>query len=224
MRYCLLLVEGQTEERFVKEVLVPHFEPRGLYTTPTLLTTKKVKHGPNFKGGITSFAKFEGDLHHLLNGAGPDALVTTIVDYYGLPDDFPAMHTRSTFPNAPDRVRHVETALRNHFSDRRFLPFLSLHEFEAWIFASRDTLPTVIPDLSQQAAFAKIYDQYPNPEMINERPGYNPAARIRNLFPGYGKVLHGVTTTRRIGLDAIRTKCPHFAQWIAQIEHFAEAP
>jgi hypothetical protein len=56
---ALVLVEGQTEERFVKDVLAPTFWPRGLYLSPTILVTKRVKDGPNFKGGVTRFARFE---------------------------------------------------------------------------------------------------------------------------------------------------------------------
>ena len=47
----LILVEGQTEERFVKDVLGPAFWAKELFFHPTLLVTKRVKDGPNFKGG-----------------------------------------------------------------------------------------------------------------------------------------------------------------------------
>ncbi|HSY47889.1 MAG TPA: DUF4276 family protein [Thermoanaerobaculia bacterium] len=89
---ALVLVEGQTEERFVKDVLAPAFWPRSLYLSPTILVTKRVKDGPNFKGGVTRFAQFENDLRRLMNAGG--AVVTTMLDYYGLPDDFPGMNTR----------------------------------------------------------------------------------------------------------------------------------
>jgi hypothetical protein len=55
MGKVLILVEGQTEEKFVKEVLNPHLNNYGKYLIPTLLRTKIVKSGPNFKGGITSY-------------------------------------------------------------------------------------------------------------------------------------------------------------------------
>ncbi|HYM59599.1 MAG TPA: DUF4276 family protein, partial [Thermoanaerobaculia bacterium] len=140
---ALILVEGQTEERFVKDVLAPAFWPRGLFFVPTLLVTKRVKSGPNFKGGVTSFARFQNDTRRLLNSSG-GALVTTLLDYYGLPSDFPGMKTR---PNGTpqQRVSHVEQAIRQHFgSPHHFIPFLALHEFEAWLFASPDALPRVM--------------------------------------------------------------------------------
>ena len=59
MRRTLILVEGQTEERFVKDVLREHFWSLNLDLAPTILVTKQVKDGPNFKGGVTSFRSFE---------------------------------------------------------------------------------------------------------------------------------------------------------------------
>src|SRR4051794_40884440 len=93
----LILVEGQTEERFVKDVLGPALFVRELFFHATILVTKRVKDGPNFKGGVTNFARFKNDAQRLLNSAG-GALVTTMLDYYRLPLDFPGMDSRP--PNA----------------------------------------------------------------------------------------------------------------------------
>lgn len=75
----LLLVEGQTEERFVKAVLAPALAHLALQLDPKILTTKLIKRGASFKGGVTSFAKFERDVQRLLAGSG-GCLVTTIID------------------------------------------------------------------------------------------------------------------------------------------------
>jgi len=221
MKRALILVEGQTEERFVKQVLLPHLSSLNLHITPTLLTTKVVKNGPNFKGGVTSFEKFESDLRRLLGGAGGGALVTTMLDYYRLPDDFPGMTDRPVPTNLGTRVRHVEQALYNHFGDGRFLPFLALHEFEAWVFSCPSTLPDVMTEPAKQPEFAAVCRGVQTPEQINERPGHNPAARIESMFPTYRKVLHGPIATQRIGLPLIRTQCPHVNEWLDQLEAFA---
>lgn len=31
-----VFVEGQTEETFIRDVLIPHFAPQGIYLTPIL--------------------------------------------------------------------------------------------------------------------------------------------------------------------------------------------
>src|ERR1700761_150987 len=106
MKRGLVLVEGQTEERFVTECLAPYFLDRGLGLTPKILTTKRVVGAPNHKGGIRSFEQVQRDLH-LLCGDSHASLITTVIDYYALPDDFPSMANRPTStPRA--RVEHVE--------------------------------------------------------------------------------------------------------------------
>jgi hypothetical protein len=216
----LILVEGQTEERFVKDVLGPAFWERELFFQATILVTKRVKSGPNFKGGVTSFAKFQNDTQRLLNNAG-GALVTTMLDYYALPLTFPGMRPR-TAGTPEKRVTHVEQAIAQHFgSPENFVPFLALHEFEAWLFSSPDELPRVMTESRKQPQFAAICNSVPTPEEINERPQCAPSKRIEALFPAYKKTLHGPTTAARIGLDRIRARCPHFDEWICRLEAFA---
>lgn len=216
----LVLVEGQTEERFVKDVLAPALEQRNLYLTPTILVTKRVKNGPNFKGGVTSFAKFEADVRLLFHGVG-DALVTTLLDYYGLPDDFPGMATRPSGPPL-QRIQHVENEVRTYFKNpKNFLPFFALHEFEAWLFASREELPRALAQPEKQPQFAAIRDAVATPEEINERSEWAPSKRITKLFPDYRKTLHGPIVAGRIGLERIRAECAHFAWWLGQLESYA---
>ena len=216
----LLLVEGQTEERFVKDVLAPEFYGRQLYLAPTLLVTKRVKDGPNFKGGVTNFAKFHADTMRLLNSAG-GALVTTMLDYYGLPSDFPGMADRPA--GTPlQRVNHVEAAVAARFGNpANFVPFLALHEYEAWLFASESELPRVMTDPTKEPAFAAICRSFGTPEAINDRPEYAPSKRIEALFPSYRKPLHGPNAAARIGLSQIRGCCHHFDVWMTRLEAFA---
>jgi hypothetical protein len=216
----LILVEGQTEERFVKDVLGPAFWEKELFFQPTILVTKRVKAGPNFKGGVTSFARFQNDARRLLGSAG-GALVTTMLDYYALPLTFPGMKTRPA-GTPRQRVTHVEHAIAQYFgSPENFMPFLALHEFETWLFSSPDELPRVMTESRKQPQFAAICNSVPTPEEINERPQSAPSKRIEALFPGYKKTLHGPTIAARIGLDRIRTQCPHFDEWISRLETFA---
>jgi hypothetical protein len=217
---ALILVEGPTEERFVKMVLAPAFFALDLYIVPTILNTRVVKDGRNFKGGVTKYVKFKGDAQRLIRGAG-DALVTMLLDYYGLPDDFPGMPTRP--PGSPlARVAHIEQAIAADLgSDPRFLPFLALHEFEAWLFSSPDELPRVLTTAENAAEFARICRAYASPEQINEVRETCPSRRILKLFPAYNKPLHGPLVAERIGLEKIRAVCPHFADWMAQLEQYA---
>lgn len=217
----LILVEGQTEERFVKDLLAPTYWSANLYIEPTLLTTKRVKDGPNFKGGVSNFTKFENDLKRLLNNSG-DALVTTFLDYYALPNDFPGMPSRRAHWTGIQSVQHLEKEMYLHFgSPRNFLPFLALHEFEALLFSDEHSLPTVMTATHKQAEFSSISQSFSTPEEINNSPITAPSKRILKLFPGYRKTLHGPITAKRIGLEQIRMSCPHFSNWISKLEKYA---
>jgi Domain of unknown function (DUF4276) len=219
----LILVEGQTEERFVKDVLAPEFWNQALYLEATILMTKRVKDGPNFKGGVTNYAKFRNDAMRLLNCSG-GALVTTLLDYYGLPSDFPGMNTLQQYGTAVRRVDHLERSIADELGNpTNFLPFLALHEFEAWLFSSATELPRALTDVQKQNEFEAVRNSFATPEEINERPEYSPSKRITNLFPAYKKRLHGPTVAQRIGLAQIRKECPHFNSWISKLEAFASA-
>lgn len=221
MKRCLILVEGQTEERFVKDVLYPHFEPLGLVVIPTILTTKIVKIGKNFKGGVTNYAKLRGDLVKLLRDGS--ALVTTLIDYYGLPDDTPGMSDRPPPSPSRDRVMHVERAMRLEVgSPGHFLPFLALHEFEALLFVDHQITAGVIPAPEKAGELLAIAGGL-EPEEINEHSETAPSKRLMKVFPSFRKTLHGPTAAKRIGLTAIRKRCPHFDGWMTQLETFARS-
>jgi hypothetical protein len=218
MMRVLVLAEGQTEETFVKQLLAPSYENVGLYLLPTVLVTKVVKDGPQFKGGVSRFSKFEGDLRRLLKGAGGGAQVTTMIDYYGLPDDFPGMSTRPT-GTPEERVRHVENAVHLHFgSPANFIPFFTLHEFEALLFSTDAQLPIVLTAPEKSNDVTDLCSAFPNPETINEGRATAPSKRIEAIFPAYKKVLHGPLVASAIGLTAIRARCPHFDKWLQRID------
>lgn len=217
MRKVLILVEGQTEERFVKDVLQPHLWAHGVHPEPKIVTTKRVKSGPDFKGGITSFAKVEYDIRLLL-GDSNAALVTTMIDYYGLPHDFPGQRERRA-TNSAGRAAELEAALERHFNaGQKFFAYLMIHEFEALLFSSPAILPQVMNSSSLQSRMQAIRNQFPTPEDIDDDPATAPAARVLTLFPGYRKRLHGPLTIGRIGLAAIRRECAHFNEWVTKLE------
>lgn len=221
IKRVLILVEGQTEERFVKDVLGPALLPVELYLLPTILATSQQKDGTRFKGGVRNFAQVSKDIRYLLTNPG-GALVTTMLDFYGLPSDFPGMDSLPKRGGPAARVEHVEQAvLWQMGSPRSFLPFLMLHEFEALVFTSPTELPKVVNAADKQEEFSLICSAFQTPEDINEHPESAPSKRIARLFPGYRKVLHGPTTVGRIGLQRIREKCPHFNAWFEKLEGFA---
>ena len=130
----------------------------------------------------------------------------------------------NTRPNGTprQRVEHVEQAIGAYFgSPRNFVPFLALHEYEAWLFASPDALSGVMNDPTKQDDIEAIRQSVSTPEEINDDPEWAPSKRILKLFPSYRKVAHGPMAAGRIGLERIRAECPHFDQWLVVLEGFA---
>ncbi|MEO7412492.1 MAG: DUF4276 family protein [Opitutaceae bacterium] len=220
MKRGLILVEGPTEERFVKDVLSPHLLKQQFALTPTIIPTKRVFDGVSFKGGISHFDQIEKAMRLLLRGAG-GALLTTMIDFYRLPQDVPGMKTRPA--GSPEqRVVHVEKTLAAHFGNPGNLHIhLSLHEFEALLFTGPRELASVVEDTRGIRQIEAIQREFPNPEHINERPELAPSCRLESIFPRYRKRLHGPNTAARIGIERLRGGCPHFAAWLNQLEIFA---
>lgn len=216
MRRCLILVEGQTEEQFVKRVLADHLQPRGIYVTPTIVNTKRVKDGPNFKGGLCSYAQVKRDLRSLLQDSSV-ACITTLIDYYGLPSDFPGMSTRPR-GSPHDRVQHVEEAFADDIGDRRLLPHAALHEFESLVFSDLEACAWVFSEGADLEPLRNARASVSSPEEINEGPRTAPSKRILACDPAFQKTLHGPMAVEAIGLQKLREECPHFHRWVTRLE------
>lgn len=219
MKRLLILVEGYTEKRVVSAILRDHLRVHGVDATPTILDTNAPDVGPRFKGGVSTWRKIQDHLKRLLGDTAAVG-VTTMIDYYGLPNDVPGMENR---PNGSPRTRveHVERAIGAQFNDRRLRPYLMLHELEAMIFTDISKWEHRFDDA---AAIAALKNDVRNllPEAINETRDGAPSRRIKSRLQAYSKGIHGPLAAQDIGLDAIRAACPHFADWLTWMESFGE--
>jgi hypothetical protein len=60
MTRVYLLVEGQTEEAFTNELLVPHYARAGLHLIPIIVTTS-----PGHRGGVVRYQKVKPQIERL---------------------------------------------------------------------------------------------------------------------------------------------------------------
>lgn len=209
MSRVLVFVEGQTEETFVRDLLEPYFYPLGIYLTPILAQTS-----PGHKGGIVSYGKVKHQVTRLCR-QNRRAYVTTLIDYYGLPTDFPAIDNQAQ--DAHQRVLQLEQALQQDIDESNFIPNLLLHEFEALLFSAPAKFAEWLDDGKPVAELEAIRAAFDSPEHINNSPQTAPSKRILALVPIYKKTLHGPLIAEDIGLDAIRAQCPHFNRWIERL-------
>ena len=216
MKKIIILVEGPTEERFAKSVLAPHLLKKNIFLAVTILNTKTVKDGSNFKGGIQNYAKVKNDLMNLFHDSSAK-MVTTMFDYYGLPSDFPAFSTQRG--TCYQKVKHLEDAFAQDINKRNFLPYLQLHEFEALLFSStQDIIDTMPNSEDKKAELNRIRQSFSTPEEINNNPETCPSKRLIKLFPEYQKPVFGTLISANIGLDVIRRECIHFNNWLTKLE------
>lgn len=219
-----ILVEGQTEEQFVKKVLAPSLQVFNVQVDAVIHSSKVIPDGPNFRGGGLKYERVRKETENLLRS--PVDLVTTMFDYYELPGDFPGMATATGTPQ--QRVSHIEQAYLKDVISRfpnaqnsaaRFRPFIMLHEFEALLFADPSVTAKYlgVPNLSRDMERA-LQRHNGSPEEINSSFATSPSHIIKNTCSGYQKVSAGITIVAAIGLGQLCSACPHFGAWVAGLK------
>lgn len=216
MKRLLVLVEGQTEEFFVNLVLAPHLVERGIWPEPTRVATKLIEGRRAHRGGGGSYEHIKRDLRRLL--ASSPTAVTTLLDYYGLPDDFPGLANAPAHVSCFERAERLERAFEVSIADDRFIPGLVLHEFEGLLFSGPGAIAEVLLAPTRAGELEAIAGAHASPEEINDGPNTHPSKRIRDLFSTYQKARHGPQIALRIGLATIRARCRHFDRWLARVE------
>lgn len=208
-----VFVEGQTEETFVRELLVPYFAAQRIYLNPILARTS-VGH----KGGIVSYGKVKYQVT-LLCKRDPSAFVTTLIDFYGLPTDFPGLGGSQLKAHA--KALEVERAFQEDIDQANFIPNMLVHEFEALLFSAPEKFSDWFDEQAPIAKLAAVRASFETPEHINNSPNTAPSKRILALIPEYRKTLHGPMIAEDIGLDTIRKECAHFNRWIERLLQLA---
>lgn len=213
-----ILVEGQTEETFVRDVLAPYCARQQIFVTPIIVLTS-----PCNKGGITSYGKVRRQLIRLCR-QDRRAVITTMFDLYGLPMDFPGRQDAAypTNGNGAQKAAFLEDRMTVDIGEDNLMPYLSVHEFEALLFVEPEKFSDWFDDDDPIEQLRRIRAQAGGlPEQINDNPITAPSKRIMALMPHYKKPLHGPLIAEDIGLDAMRQACPHFSAWLQRLDQLA---
>ncbi|MDX1953325.1 MAG: DUF4276 family protein [Verrucomicrobiota bacterium] len=221
MARLLVHVEGQTEETFVNQILAPHLYSLGFFSVSARLVGNARKR--DRRGGIRPWNSVRNDIvKHLKEDQ--ECFSTTLIDYYGLPSDWPGRQEASnaSFERKADLV---ESGMRQDISSSlgtndkpRFLPYVMMHEFEGLLFSNCPAFAKAINREDLTSQFQVIRDQFASPEEINDSPKDAPSKRIKNLVQKYEKPLLGSLAILEIGLQTIRNQCPHFNSWLTKLE------
>lgn len=147
-----------------------------------------------------------------------------MLDLYALPKDFPQFYEAKQIIEPYQRVKYLETAFCNDINDHRFIPYIQLHEFEALILSDPSRLSERFPECkSQVEELSKVCQKFSSPELINDGTTTAPSKRITQFIPGYesSKVSVAPLMVQKIGLPQIRERCPHFNDWLTQLEELS---
>lgn len=222
MKRLHITAEGQTEESFVNNILKQHLANFGVYADVRCVQTGR-KKGRDFKGGMTNYAKAKNDIVRWLKeeSGNTDVAFTTMFDYYALPEDFPGFAEASLMQDPYAAVTKIEKELSNDIADRRFIPYIQLHEYEALLFVDPQKFDIEYFEYPEGISKLQVIaDNYGNPELINKGPDTAPSKRIISVFPDYenNKPAIGSMIAQVIGIDKLRKSCIHFNEWITKLE------
>jgi len=214
MKRVYILVEGQTEESFINEAIVPLYAAENIFIQPIIVSTSR-----GHKGGVVSYAKIKPQIEKLCR-QDRNAWVTTFFDLYALPNDFPKKSNSeyAVLNNCQDKVNFLETALQQDIIEQNFFPYIMLHEFEALLFVDPDQFAGWVDDSDIVQKLHQIKSHYNSPEEINDSPHTAPSKRILGLIPDYDKVVQGTIIATDIGLNEMRRQCSHFNSWLVRLE------
>ena len=221
-----LFAEGPTELTFADTILKPYLANFGLYLHPPVLIAHAKKKGRVHRGGGRKYAPMRNDiLRFLAQEKGGGVFFTTMIDLYAIHAEFPGLAEAEKFRHMPDkRVEALEQAFANDISDGRFVPYIQLHEYEAYLFSDPTCFGFFYDHHERQiTALKAIADGHATPELIDDGEHSAPSKRIIAELPDYGdaKSAVGPQVAELIGLDVIRAKCPHFAGWLSRLENLA---
>ncbi|MDR1583307.1 MAG: DUF4276 family protein [Prevotellaceae bacterium] len=216
MRRIIIICEGETEQAFCKTMLNPYFAGKGLYIQSPLIKQTR--------GGITNWSNLKAQIENYMK-EDRAVFVSLLIDYYGIEQkhNFPAWEESLHIVNKNERLDFLEQKMQEDIAPElrhRFIPYMQLHEFEGLLFNHINIFHEQIPaaDLVNLPELQNTFEQFSNPEMINDCPETVPSKRLGRIIRGYNKIVYGNILAEAIGLVKIRNKCQRFNAWIGKIE------
>ena len=136
----IVIVEGKTEQEFIRQLVAPYLLPKKVYLTPIQVSK------PGSKGGDVKFSRVKNDLiTHIKQRE--NTVITTFFDLYGL-NEWPGKNLIFNELYHENRIQKLYevtyAALSEIFSESvvtaRIIPFFAIYEFEALLFSEPQLL------------------------------------------------------------------------------------
>ncbi|WP_017303911.1 DUF4276 family protein [Spirulina subsalsa] len=218
-----LFAEGQTEQTFADNLIKSHLSQYEVFLHNPILIAHAKKKGRVHRGGGRQYTPMKNDIMRFLKQEkSSDVFFTTMIDLYAISPQFPGLAEAERIRQDPvKRVEFLEERFAKDIDDQRFIPYLQLHEYEAYLFSDPECFEYLNESNPEGIkTLQRVAREYQSPEFINDGQETAPSKRIIAQFPSYGKAksTFGPQLAEKVGLSAIRNKCPHFNQWLLQLE------
>ena len=174
-----VICEGQTEERFIKDIFASYFNPQKFYIQPLMIPTSKTG-----KGGALNYQRVKDFICDKLK-EDENAYLTTMFDYYAIDNNF-----HGTNNNISDIYKKVSFLENEFYKDilstvatarDKFIPYFQLHEFESLLFSDIDKI-IILGDPSWNNNDKKLLDVLDKlKDKMNVVAGGEAAAVVDNI-------------------------------------------
>ena len=212
MKTVIVICEGETEEEFCKTLLSVYLQK---YC--------KIRIEVRLLGGNCNWQRIK-DMAEKALKQQKNALVTTFFDYYGVKTkNFPNWIETEGInkANVRERIEILENGMLEEIDSNlryRFIPYIQLHEFEALLFNNIEVFDNNFKRSEfNRANLLDVLNEFPDPELINQKIETSPSHRLIEIIPSYNKILYGNMLVEIIGIEQIKQNNKHFNDWIEQL-------
>ena len=196
-----IVVEGPTEEEFVKISLADHLLPMSVHPTPVVL------------GGYVTKERVAAAMS---NSVWNYDRVTSLVDYYGFNDKGSA--TVCELETLIDS--RVNEKIQRSWDQSTAFAYVQQYEYEGLLFSNVDAFQELIYATPESVeTLRSVRARFPTPEHINDNPDTAPSKRIKAAIPRFHKRIEGPLLAAEIGLETIRAECERFDAWLTRLEN-----
>lgn len=202
MKRVIVYCEGPTEETFVNQLLAPFLYSKDVYLKASSCN------------GVSKYSIIKRDLTTLCK-SDPSAVITTMLDYYGLPSNTPGIHYECR--DIYEKVHRVEAEIKTDIGTNNLIPNLMVHEFEALLFSKPECFSYCGLNERSINRLCSFRAEVESPEHINNNPNTAPSKRILSIYPAYVKTLDGYNVAKDIGIDLMLQECRHFNEWVQKL-------
>ena len=203
-----VVIEGKTEEAFVRNVLGEYLQQYQLEVAPTIIGSA------NSRGDGGGNVSINGLARDMIISSWHNDFVTSLVDFYG----FTGKGEMTVDQLESQIINSIQKIVSDHPNLDIFIPYVQMHEFEGLLFSNTSVFAEIDASEDSILQLEQIRTRFATPEDINDNSKTAPSKRLENLLRRYHKPRHGNIVAEAIGIDKMREECPRFDEWLKKLE------